>query len=238
MRLKEMEAVIESLLFISGEAVPLSVIAKTIELDKATTRAMVVDLISKYEKEKRGLRISQVEDGYQMSTAPKCFEYIRSMYQSPVKTGLSQSLLETLAIIAYKQPITKMQIEEIRGVSASHAVMKLMERNLIYEVGRSEVPGRPILLGTTQEFLRHFGFTTMEELPPLKEVKVEELKDFDGFEDLEEFQKFKQGENVTIFDLEEVEAVEAVEEVEEVEIEVEIVEVDEEEVVVEEEENE
>ncbi len=191
MRLKEMEAVIESLLFISGEAVPLTVIARTIDLDKATTRAMVNDLAVKYEKEKRGLRISQVEDGYQMSTAPKCFEYIRSMYQSPVKTGLSQSLLETLAIIAYKQPITKMQIEEIRGVSASHAVMKLMDKNLVCEVGRCDVPGRPILVGTTQEFLRHFGFKTMEELPPLKEVKVEELKEFDEFEELIGYQELK-----------------------------------------------
>ncbi len=169
MKLTELEAVAEALLFISGEAVPIGVIAQTIEMDKATARAIVMALAEKYEKEKRGLRIIEINDGYQMCTAAECFEYIRNMYKSPKRQGMTQALLETLAIIAYKQPITKAQIEEIRGVSADHAVNKLMEKKLICETGRLNVPGKPILFGTTNEFLRYFGFKSTNELPPLQE---------------------------------------------------------------------
>ena len=122
MRLSELEAVVESLLFIAGDAVPLASIAQTIELDQATTRAVVLSLADKYEKEKRGLRIVEIADAYQMCTAAECFEYIRNMYKSPQRQGLTQSLLETLAIIAYKQPMTRAQVEEIRGVNSDHAV--------------------------------------------------------------------------------------------------------------------
>ena len=169
MRLSELEAVVESLLFIAGDAVPLASIAQTIELDQATTRAVVLSLADKYEKEKRGLRIVEIADAYQMCTAAECFEYIRNMYKSPQRQGLTQSLLETLAIIAYKQPITKGQIEEIRGVSAEHAVSKLVEKKLVCEVGRLDAPGKPILFGTTEDFLRYFGFKSVSELPPLED---------------------------------------------------------------------
>ena len=130
MRLAQLEAVVESLLFISGEAVSLTAIAQTIEMDKATARAIVKSLADKYEAEQRGIRIVEINGSYQMCTAAECFTYIRSMYKSPQRQGLTQSLLETLAIIAYKQPITKGQIEEIRGVSAEHAVSKLVEKKL------------------------------------------------------------------------------------------------------------
>ncbi|WP_317855856.1 SMC-Scp complex subunit ScpB [Chakrabartyella piscis] len=170
MRLSELEAVVESLLFISGEALSLGDIAKTIELDKATTKAIIHTLMDKYEKEKRGLRIISLDNSYQMCTATECFEYIRNMYKSPNRQGLSQSLLETLAIIAYKQPITKGQIEDVRGVSADHAVNKLVEKNLVCEVGRMDTPGKPILFGTSKDFLRYFGFQNISELPALKEA--------------------------------------------------------------------
>lgn len=175
MRLAQLEAVTESLLFIAGEAVPLATIAQTIEMDQATTRAIVQSLADKYEKEQRGLRIVAYEGAYQMCTATECFSYIRNMYKSPQRQGLTQALLETLAIIAYKQPITRGQIEEIRGVSAEHAVNKLMERKLICEVGRMNAPGKPILFGTTDDFLRYFGFRSVQELPPLEEsLQVED----------------------------------------------------------------
>lgn len=173
MRLSELEAVVESLLFISGEALSVGDIAKTIEMDKATTKAIIHTLMDKYEKEKRGLRIIALDNSYQMCTATECFEYIRNMYKSPNRQGLSQSLLETLAIIAYKQPITKGQIEEIRGVSAEHAVNKLMEKNLVTELGRMDTPGKPILFGTSKDFLRYFGFQNITELPKLKEETAE-----------------------------------------------------------------
>lgn len=169
MRLAQLEAVVESLLFISGEAVSLSAIAQTIEMDKATAKAIIQSLADKYEEEQRGIRIVEINDAYQMCTAAECFEYIRNMYKSPQRQGLTQSLLETLAIIAYKQPITKGQIEEIRGVSADHAVNKLVEKKLVCEVGRQNTPGKPILFGTTDDFLRYFGFKSVGELPPLEE---------------------------------------------------------------------
>jgi segregation and condensation protein B len=169
MRLTELEAVVESLLFIAGDAVPLASIAQTIELDKATTRAIILGLSDKYEGEKRGLRIIELGDSFQMCTAAECFEYIRNMYKSPQRQGLTQALLETLAIVAYKQPITRAQIEEIRGVSSDHAVAKLVEKRLICEVGRGDTAGRPILFGTSNEFLRYFGFKSLGELPLLEE---------------------------------------------------------------------
>lgn len=169
MRLSELEAVVESLLFISGEAVPLTAIAQTIEMDKATAKAIIHTLADKYEEERRGIRIVELNGSYQMCTAAECFEYIRNMYKSPNRQGLTQALLETLAIIAYKQPITRAQIEEIRGVSAEHAVSKLVEKKLVCEVGRMDTPGKPIMFGTTNEFLRYFGFKSINELPPLGE---------------------------------------------------------------------
>lgn len=169
MKLNELEAVIEAILFLSAEAVSLAVIAQTIQMDKATTKAMVRHLIDKYTVEKRGIQIVEIEGAYQMCTAPQCFEFIRNMYKSPQKQGLTQALLETLAIIAYKQPITKIQIEEIRGVSAEHAVNKLIEKNLVCEAGRLDTPGKPILFGTTKEFLRYFGFSSIKDLPALEE---------------------------------------------------------------------
>ncbi len=172
MRLSELEAVVESLLFISGEAVPLMAIAQTIEMDKATAKAIIHTLADKYEEEKRGIRIVELNGSYQMCTAAECFEYIRNMYKSPNRQGLTQTVLETLAIIAYKQPITRGQIEEIRGVSAEHAVSKLIEKKLICEVGRMDTPGKPIMFGTTNEFLRYFGFKNIEELPALKETEA------------------------------------------------------------------
>lgn len=167
MLLTELEAVIEAFLFISGEAVSLGEIAKVVEMDKATTKAMIVSLANKYETDKRGLRIIELDGSYQMCTAPECFEYIRNVMQGEERQGLSQPLLETLAIIAYKQPITKAQIEEIRGVNADHAVNKLLERGLICEAGRQDSPGKPILFETTKAFLRYFGFETLEQLPDM-----------------------------------------------------------------------
>lgn len=177
MKLSELEAVVEAMLFISGEAVSLHVIAQTIEMDKATAKAIVNALSDKYVAEKRGLRIIEIEGAYQMCTAAECFTYLRNMYQSPRPQGLTQALLETLAIIAYKQPITKAQIEEIRGVSAEHAVNKLVEKNLVCEAGRMNAPGKPILFGTTNEFLRYFGFKSVKDLPPIEQDEKQETNE-------------------------------------------------------------
>ncbi len=169
MKISEIEAVIESILFVSGEAVSLSVIADAVNMDKATTKAIINSLADKYRCDKRGIQIVEIDSGYQMCTAAHCFDFIRSIYKNTRKQTLTQSLLETLAIIAYKQPVTKQQIEEIRGVNADHAVNKLIERGLVAEAGRVDAPGKPILFATTKEFLRYFGFSSTKQLPKLDE---------------------------------------------------------------------
>lgn len=165
MKIEEMEAVAEAVLFVSGREVRLSELADVLKMDKATTRAVIRSLAEKYEKQKRGIRIIEIENSFQMCSAPECFEYVSSVCKISKQPYMTQSLLETLSIIAYKQPVTKAQIEEIRGVSAEHAVNKLLEKGLIAEAGRLDAPGKPILFGTTKGFLKYFGLKSAKELP-------------------------------------------------------------------------
>ena len=161
----------------AGEEVSLTALADMIEMDKATTKAIVNTLIARYSDENRGMRIIEIGEGYQMCTSPSCFETIRKIYKVREKHGLSPTLLETLAIIAYKQPVTKAEIEEIRGVNSDHAVNRLVEKGLVCETGKKDVPGKPILFGTTTEFLRYFGFKGMDDLPELEESENEPLQE-------------------------------------------------------------
>jgi len=177
MKLSEAESVIESLLFVSGDAVSIDVIAKSVDLDKATARAVVLALSDKYEKDKRGIRIIELENCFQMCSAAENFPYLSNVFKTERNSGLSQALLETLAIIAYKQPVTKSQIEDIRGVNSDHAVNRLIEKKLVEECGKADTPGRPVLFGTTNDFLRFFGFKSVKDIGPLPEIdeKNEEL---------------------------------------------------------------
>ncbi len=170
MGVDELEKIIEAILFAAGEVVDVKNIAAAIDQDVKTTAMILNNLADKYKTEKRGISIIQVQDGWQMCTNKEYYDYIKKLYQAPVRKTLSTTLLETLAIIAYKQPVTKGQIEEIRGVSAEHAVNKLVEYGLVCERGRLDVPGRPILFGTTEEFLKYFGFSSIESMPPTMEV--------------------------------------------------------------------
>jgi segregation and condensation protein B len=165
MGIPELENIIEAILFASGDAVSTKAIASALDTNANTVECVVNNLSDKYLSEKRGIVIVRIGDGYQMCTNTEYYDYIKKLYQSPVKPKLSTTLLETLAIIAYKQPITKPAIEEIRGVSAEHSVNKLVEYNLVEEKGRSDAPGKPILFGTTDEFLRYFGFGTLDAMP-------------------------------------------------------------------------
>lgn len=175
MNIQELESIAEAILFASGEAVSVKSIAFATEQDEKTVKAVISNLADKYIYEKRGIRIIQVGEGYQMCTNKDCFDYIKKLYQAPVRKTLSTTLLETLAIIAYKQPVTKGQIEEIRGVSADHAVNRLVEYGLVAERGRLDAPGKPILFGTTDEFLRYFGFSSLDNLP-VTEADMEQLR--------------------------------------------------------------
>jgi segregation and condensation protein B len=176
MELKRLEAVIEAILFTMGEAVELERIAAAIEHDEETTRKIIHNMMDQYETKERGIKIIELESAYQMCTKPEMYESIIKITHIPKKHVLTDVLLETLSIIAYKQPITRQEIEAIRGVKCDHAVNKLVEYNLACEVGRLDAPGRPILFGTTEEFLRSFGIQSLEDLPVVNPEKVEDFK--------------------------------------------------------------
>lgn len=173
---KNYVAIIEAILFTMGESVELEKIANAIELDKAATKRIMEQLISKYETEEKGIQIIELDGSYQMCTKTEMYEYLIRIAKQPKKRVLTDVLLETLSIIAYKQPVTRAEIEKIRGVSSDHAVSKLVEYNLVRELGRLDAPGRPLLFGTTEEFLRSFGVHSIEELPVLSPVQIEEFK--------------------------------------------------------------
>ena len=176
MSIKEMEAVVEAILFTMGESVEVSRIAKVIEQNTETTRKIIRNLKDKYDAEDRGICIIELEDSYQMCTNKEMYEYLIRIAKQPKRYVLTDVVLETLSIIAYKQPITKLEIERIRGVKSDHAVNKLIEYNLVAEVGRMDSPGRPILFGTTEEFLRRFSVQSVDELPGVTPEKVEDFK--------------------------------------------------------------
>lgn len=170
------KAAIEAVLFAMGDSLELSKIAKAIGHDTETTRKVLQNMMDDYQKEDRGIRIIELENAYQLCTKQEYYEYLVNIALQPKKAVLSDVMMETLSIIAYKQPVTKIEIEKIRGVKSDHAVNKLIEYNLVQEVGRLDAPGRPILLGTTEEFLRNFGVDSMDNLPTINPVKLEDFK--------------------------------------------------------------
>ena len=176
MKIKELEGAIEAILFAMGESVELSRIAKAINMDTKTTEKLIHNMMDRYEQEERGIQIIELGDSYQMCTRKKYYEYLINFALHPQKPVLTEVMLETLSIIAYKQPVTKAELEKIRGVKCDHAVNKLVEYNLVRELGRLDAPGKPILFGTTEEFLRSFGVQDLDELPMPDPVKVEDFK--------------------------------------------------------------
>lgn len=174
--LSRMEAIIEAVLFTMGESVETEKLALAIEQDVATTRKIVRNMMDKYNASDRGIKIIELEDSFQMCTKAEYYENLIKVASVPKKHVLSESALETLSIIAYKQPVTRLEIEQIRGVKSDYAVNKLLEYNLITELGRLDAPGRPILFGTTEEFLRCFGLASVEELPTVSPEMVADFK--------------------------------------------------------------
>lgn len=177
MELEKIEAIIEAVLFTMGESVEVDKLAAAIEHDVDTTKKIVHNMMDKYQAENRGVKIIELENAFQMCTKPEYYEQLIKVASQPRKYVLTDVLLETLSIIAYKQPITKMEIEKIRGVSSDHAVNKLVEYGLAKELGRLDAPGRPMLFGTTEDFLRSFGVQSIDELPIITEELVEQFKD-------------------------------------------------------------
>ncbi|MBP3622164.1 MAG: SMC-Scp complex subunit ScpB [Lachnospiraceae bacterium] len=170
------EAAVEAILFSIGDSVPLKELAKVLEIDEPTLDKIIQNMMDKYDKEDRGIRIVKLESAYQLCTKNEYYDVLTKVVNMPKKHNLTDSLMETLSIVAYKQPVTRQEIESIRGVSCVHAINKLVEYNLIMEVGRLDAIGRPILFGTTEDFLRSFGVTSMDELPIISPDKIEDFK--------------------------------------------------------------
>ena len=176
MEIRQLEGAIEAILFTMGEAVELCQIAKAIQQDKATTEKLIHNLMDKYQDEGRGIHIIELENSYQLCTKRDYYGCLIRIAMQPQKPALTDVMLETLSIIAYKQPVTKAEIEKIRGVKCDHAINKLVEYSLVRELGRLDAPGRPILFGTTEEFLRCFGVQDLESLPVPDPVQIEDFK--------------------------------------------------------------
>ncbi len=176
--MKEMnyEAAIEAILFTMGDSVPVDKIAGVLQISPADTRKIIRNMMDGYQEKTRGIKLIMLEDSVQLCTKPELYEAVIAIATQPKKHVLTEVLLETLSIVAYKQPVTRLEIEKIRGVKSDHAINKLLEYDLIMELGRLDAPGRPLLFGTTEEFLRCFGVQSVDELPMLSPDKLEEFK--------------------------------------------------------------
>jgi len=166
----KLKGVVEGLLFASGhDGITIEQLATVIEVTPETIKEIIASLQADYELDQRGMTILQSNEVYHLTTKPEHNKYFKKLLHNPRTTRMSQAVLETLAIIAYKQPITKVEVEDIRGVNSDYAVQTLMARSLIEETGRKDRIGRPKLYGTTTEFLTYFGLSSMDDLPALPE---------------------------------------------------------------------
>ena len=175
MEINEMSHVIEAILFVAGEPVDILDLQRALECGENETRQALDALESDYSYHLRGIVLKRFGQHVQLSTRADYAPYVERLLQPVQKQSLSQSAMETLSIVAYKQPVTKLEIEQIRGVKCDYSVQSLVNKNLIEEVGRKETLGRPILYGTTDTFLNHFGLHSLEDLP--KPPESEETED-------------------------------------------------------------
>lgn len=169
----ETKAIIESLLFVSTEPLSVEEISKIISINPQEIRQLITEIQAEYQKDVHGFHLIEVAGGYLFATKVQYDQYIEKLIK-PQLNNLSHAALETLAIISYKQPITRSEIEAIRGVKVDKIVSTLVEKNLIEEVGRKEGPGRPIIYATTKDFLRYFGLNDISELPKIENFVVDD----------------------------------------------------------------
>ena len=175
-RKSDIKSSIESMLFVSGEPLALRELSNNLELKEKNVEEILSEMANEYEDKSRGIRLISINGAYQLVTKSENSDFVQKLLKKNKKHSLSQASIESLAIIAYKQPITRIDIDEIRGVKSESAIARLIERGLIKDIGRLEVPGRPILYGTTDEFLRQFGLKTIKELPSLDLYSDEETQ--------------------------------------------------------------
>lgn len=173
METKEIEAIVEGLLFASGDAVSLEKISDILEIDKKTAKLILNNMVTNSQNSRRGIMMREINGRYQLCSRPEHCDYIKKLFEPRQKQGLSPAAFETLAIIAYNQPITRGKVEQIRGVNSDSAITKLLDRNLVKETGRLDAPGKPLLYGTTDEFLRSLGFKSLADLPRLEMNEIQ-----------------------------------------------------------------
>lgn len=172
------EAVTEGLLFVVGEdGLTLTQLMDILEIEKEEAMTILTNLKAKYELEMSGIRLNFLGNTFKLTTKKEHKEFYQKLIENPESNTLSQAALETLAIIAYNQPVTRTQVDEIRGVNSGQVMRKLVAKNLIKEIGRSDAVGRPILYKTTSDFLDYFGLATIEELPKIEELKIGEASE-------------------------------------------------------------
>ena len=174
MEKEELQRILEAILFAAGERVEVSRLAYTLEVDEADVMSAADDLADKLAFERRGIRIVRLDKGYQMVSSGEFADYVTRCLETRKPPKLSSSQLEALTIIAYYQPATKAMVEQIRGVDSSYSISALLNKKLIEEAGRLNVPGRPIQYRTTPDFLRTFGLSSLEELPPIEKISFGE----------------------------------------------------------------
>lgn len=167
MEIKQYQAALEAILFASGEPVPVSRLAQALDLDEETTQRIAADWMQDVNTRQGGITALQLEDGYQLCSSRDYAAYVRKAMDIRRNTPLSQAAMEVLVIIAYNQPVTRPFVEQVRGVDCSGVMQSLQQKGLIEEKGRMDLPGRPLLYGTTQNFLRCFGVSSIDQLPPL-----------------------------------------------------------------------
>ena len=179
------KAVLEGLLFVVGEdGLTLDQIGDVLEVDEETSKNLIMELKKDYEDESRGLRIDFLGNRFKITTKFEHKEYYQKLLENPETNFLSQAALETLAIIAYNEPVTRVQVDAIRGVGSSSIIRKLVAKGFIKESGRSELPGRPILYETTHEFLDYFGLASIEDLPSIDTIMQNVNEEVDENKDL------------------------------------------------------
>lgn len=201
MNIEKTEAAIEAILFTMGESVEAEKIAVAIEHDVDTTVKIIHNMMDKYENEDRGIKIIELEGSFQLCTKEEYYDNLIRICSQPRRYTLTDAALETLSIIAYKQPVTKIEIEKIRGVNSDRSVNKLVELELVKEVGRLDAPGRPMLFGTTEEFLRTFGVGSIDELPVISEDMVEQYKEEAEYEIASELKEEAMNEEQLTLDI-------------------------------------
>ena len=201
MSIEKTEAAIEAILFTMGESVEAEKIAVAIEHDVDTTVKIIHNMMDKYENEDRGIKIIELEGSFQLCTKEEYYDNLIRIFSQPRRYTLTDAALETLSIIAYKQPVTKIEIEKIRGVNSDRSVNKLVELELVKEVGRLDAPGRPMLFGTTEEFLRTFGVGSIDELPVISEDMVEQYKEEAEYEIASELKEEAMNEEQLTLDI-------------------------------------